>query len=237
MLTLPLMSWFFLSVVFLSLLVLDLGVFHKRGTTPSYKKSLSISALYILISFLFAMYVHFVFGGIKSQEFLTGYLIEKSLSLDNIFIIAMIFSYFKIPAAYRHRVLFWGILGAVVLRGILIGLGSVIVNEFSFVLYIFGAFLMIVGVKMLWHEESEKDISQSIVLRIVKKFIHVNHDLDEEVFFKKGRKINQDKWIKTCYTATPLFLSLMIIEFVDVIFAVDSIPAIFSMGASRKSKI
>lgn len=227
--TLTIFSWFFLSAIFLGLLILDLGIFHKRGTFPSYKKSLAISALYILISFLFALYVYHYFGGVKAQEFLTGYLIEKSLSLDNIFLIAIIFSYFKIPPAYQHRVLFWGILGAVILRGLLIGLGSVIVNEFSFILYIFGIFLIIMGVKMLWHQDREQDISHSILLRIIKKFIHVNNSLDQEVFFIKSEKIYQDKWIKTYYAATPLFLSLLMIEFVDVIFAVDSIPAIFSI--------
>ena len=227
--TLPLLPWLFLFVIFFTLLILDLGIFHKRGTAPNYKNSLGISIFYIFISFLFAAYVHVNFGSGKSQEFLAGYLIEKSLSLDNIFIIAMIFFYFKIPAAYQHRVLFWGILGAVGLRGILIGLGSVMVNQFAFVLYIFGGFLILVGIKMLWHKESEKDISQSILLRLVKKFIHINHELDQDVFFKKGAKVYQDKWIKTYYTATPLFISLMMIEFVDVIFAVDSIPAIFSI--------
>ena len=227
--TITTFSWFFLSAVFLGLLILDLGLFHKRGSFPSYKKSVAISALYIVISFLFALYVYHYFGSVKAQEFLTGYLIEKSLSLDNIFLIAIIFSYFKIPPAYQHRVLFWGILGAVVLRGLLIGLGSVIVNEFSFVLYIFGIFLIVMGVKMLWHHDQEHDISQSILLRVMKKFIHVTNNLDKEVFFIKGEKIEQDKWIKTYYAATPLFVSLLMIEFVDVIFAVDSIPAIFSI--------
>lgn len=225
----PLLSWLFLLVIFCSLLILDLGIFHKRGITPSFQKSLGLSIFYIVISFCFAAYVHLVFGGVKSQEFLTGYLIEKSLSLDNIFIISMIFSYFKIPPAFQHRVLFWGILGAVVLRGILIGLGSIVVNELAFVLYIFGGFLVIAGLKMLRPQKTDQDISQSMMLRIVKKFIHVNHDLDQEVFFKKGAEVYQDKWIKTCYTATPLFLSLIMIEFVDVVFAVDSIPAIFSI--------
>jgi tellurite resistance protein TerC len=210
-------------------LALDLGIFHKRGTCPSYKKNLAISALYILISFLFALYVHHYFGSVKAQEFLTGYLIEKSLSLDNIFLIAIIFSYFKIPTAYQHRVLFWGILGAVILRGLLIGLGSIIVNKFSFILYIFGIFLIIMGIKMLWHQDREQDISRTLLLRIIKKFIHINNSLDHDVFFIKGEKIYQDKWIKTPYAATPLFLSLIMIEFVDVIFAVDSIPAIFSI--------
>jgi tellurite resistance protein TerC len=227
--TLTVFSWFFLITVFLGLLILDLGIFHKRGISPSYKKSLAISVFYILISFLFALYVYHYFGSIKAQEFLTGYLIEKSLSLDNIFLIAIIFSYFKIPPAYQHRVLFWGILGAIILRGLLIGLGSVIVDEFSFVLYIFGIFLIVMGGKMLWHQDREQDISDSILLRIIKKFIHVNNNLDQEVFFLKGEKIYQDKWIKTRYAATPLFLSLLMIEFVDVIFAVDSIPAIFSI--------
>ncbi|CAO5679832.1 MAG: Putative membrane-bound redox modulator Alx [Holosporales bacterium] len=221
------MKWAIFSALCIAMLAFDLGVLHKKNHKVSFTKNAWISAFYIGISFAFGYYVYITQGAEKGHEFLTGYVIEKSLSLDNIFLIATIFNFFKIPETYQQRVLFWGILGAIIFRGILIYLGAAIVHEFGWILYIFSLFLIFTGIKILVMGNQEPDLSKSKMIKAFKKIMPVYPHVESENFFvphaKKTRAL-----IKT-HAATPLFLALLLIEFTDVIFALDSVPAIFSI--------
>lgn len=223
----PLWMWVsFLSIVFF-LLVLDLGFFNKKDHEIELKESLIMSGFYVSIGLLFGGWVWYSLGEAKGVEYLTGFVVEKTLSMDNIFVIAMIFAYMQVPRLYQHRVLFWGILGVLILRGIMIGFGAAIVHSFEWVLYIFAAFLIFTGVKMLLSSgEEEHDISKNVVLKFMYKHFRVTQGFHGHDFLVKQPDPQTGKVL---LYITPLLVALVMIEIADVIFAVDSIPAIFAI--------
>lgn len=208
--------WIGFSLFLIIMLALDLGVFHKHSHIVEFKESIIWSCVWIGLALIFNVGIFCFAGNIKGMEFLTGYLIEKSLSIDNIFIIALIFSYFGVPREYQHRVLFWGVIGALIMRAILIALGSTLIKEFSWIIYIFGAFLVITGVKMYFQNQQSIHPDKNPLVILFKKFFKVSTEYSGEKFFikEKGKMI-----------ATPLFMVLLLVETTDLIFAVDSIPA------------
>lgn len=223
--------WFYLSFVafVFAMLALDLGVFHKNSHSVSFKEATVWSIVWVSLAMLFNAGLYFYTLNkfpanpeIAKQvglEFLTGYVIEKSLSVDNIFVFVVVFGFFSVPSKYQHRVLFYGILGALAFRAIFIALGSVLM-QYKSVVYIFGAFLIITGVKMMFQPDKEMDPSQNWLIKFLKKHIRISDKMHEDKFFvvKDGVKY-----------ATPLFVALIFLEFTDVIFAVDSVPAIFAL--------
>jgi tellurite resistance protein TerC len=221
-------TWLWLSfiAIVVTLLALDLGVLHKSDREIEVKESLWLSAGYIGIAAIFGGWVWWYLGSQSGMEYFTGYLIEKSLSMDNVFVIALIFTYFAIPRQFQHRVLFWGILGVIVLRAIMIGLGAALVSEFSWILYLFGAFLVLTGIKMWIIADHMPDIANNPLLKFLRKRMRVTQDVQGNAFF-----VNQPDPVtgKVVRWATPLFLALILIEFVDLVFAVDSVPAIFAI--------
>lgn len=226
----PLWMWgAFLSVV-LVLLVFDLGVLHRTDKEITVKQSLRLSLFYISMGLLFGVFVWQQLGGAAAQDYYTGFIIEKTLSMDNIFVISLVFSYFAIPRQYQYRVLFWGIIGVIILRALLIGVGAELVHQFEWVLYIFAAFLIYTGIKMLKGDDEEHDISKNPVIRLVKKYMRVTPELRGNKFFVRQVDANTGK---RAVFATPLFMALVTVEFVDVIFAVDSVPAIFAITTDQ----
>lgn len=222
----PIWMWciFLLSVA--TLVAFDLGILHKKDQEMSVTASLKLSAFYIGAGLLFGLWVWHLKGAPSAMLYYTGFLVEKSLSLDNVFVISLIFTYFAIPRIYQHRVLFWGILGAIVLRGIMIGVGSSVVESYHWTLYLFAAFLIFTGIKMLWPEQEEDtDLSDSKIIRFLKGRMRVTDQLHQERFFVRL----PDATGKMVLWATPLFLTLCMVELSDVIFAVDSVPAIFAI--------
>jgi len=224
----PWWMWAIFFGVVAFLLFLDLGVFQKKSHEIGMRESLKMSAFYISMGLLYGAWLWFELGAAQGSLYLTGFLVEKSLSLDNIFVISLVFAYFKIPRMYQHRVLFWGILGVIVLRGATILLGATIIHKFEWVLYIFAAFLIFSGVKMLFmkHDDEDEDIGNNPVLKFFKKRMRVTHEIHGDKFWVRQP---DPKTGKLALFATPLFLALLVIEFVDLIFAVDSIPAIFAL--------
>jgi len=220
--------WLAFFVLVVGLLVLDLGFFHKDQHEISVKESLKMSAGYISIGLLFSVWIYFQMGPLHATDYLTGFLIEKSLSLDNIFVIALIFSSFHIPLKYQHRVLFWGILGVIVLRGIMISAGAALVEHFEWLLYIFAAFLVITGVKLLFvhKEEEEVDMANNKLILFLKRHIRLSSVLEGQKFIVR---LPDAKTGKMVWFGTPLLLALISIEAADLIFAVDSVPAIFTI--------
>ncbi|WP_421361522.1 TerC family protein [Agrobacterium rosae] len=216
----------FISLV-LGLLALDLGVLHKNSKEIGIRESMLMSTFYIGIGLAFAGWIWYQSGQQSAMEYVTGFVVEKSLAMDNIFIIAMIFSYFAIPRQYQHRVLLWGILGVIVLRGIMIAAGAAIVENFHWVLYIFAAFLVFTGLKMLFSSDhDENDIGNNKILKFLRRHLPVTNALHGEKFIVKEVDEKTGK-LKTF--VTPLFLALIMVEIADLIFAVDSIPAIFAI--------
>jgi tellurite resistance protein TerC len=222
----PIWMWLLFIAIVLTLLILDLGVFNKKDHEIEVKESMLMSAFYIGVGLLFGGWIWWSLGDTKGVEYLTGFVVEKTLAMDNIFVIAMIFAYFKIPRLYQHRVLFWGILGVIVLRGIMIGFGAALVHNFEWVLYIFAAFLVFTGVKMLFAGDHEKDMGENAVLKFIQKHFRLTKELHGNNFFVRQ---TDEKTNKTVTYLTPLFVALVMIEIADVIFAVDSIPAIFAI--------
>lgn len=223
----PLWMWAVFFGLVLFLLILDLGVFQKKSHEIGMRESLKMSAFYISVGLLYGAWLWFELGAAQGSLYLTGFLVEKSLSLDNIFVISLVFAYFKIPRIYQHRVLFWGILGVIILRGATIMLGATIIHKFEWVLYIFAAFLIFSGIKMLFmKEEGDEDIAHNPVLKFVQKHMRVTEQLHGEKFVVRQP---DPKTGKLLLFATPLLMALIVIEFVDLIFAVDSIPAIFAL--------
>ena len=210
---------FNLFVVFM--LVLDLRVFHKQAHEVKIKEALLWSAFWIVLSLLFNVGVYIFEGYEVALQFFTGYIIEKSLSVDNLFVFLMIFSYFKVPGKYQHKVLFWGIVGALVMRGLLIFVGVTLINQFHWVLYIFGAFLVFTGVKMAFQDETV-DIhpENNVFVRIFKRILPVTAGYHEGKFFVRAEK--------RVY-ATLLFIVIIVVETTDLVFALDSIPAVFAI--------
>jgi tellurite resistance protein TerC len=213
--------WVGFNIFILVLLTLDLKVFNRKPHEISIKESLMWSGVWIAISLLFNIGVYFWLGRESALQFFTGYLIEKSLSIDNLFVFLLLFSYFKVPPKYQHEVLFWGILGALLMRGALILLGAALITRFHWILYILGLFLVVTGVKMAF-QDGKKEVhpERNIVVRFFKKFLPVTSGYHEEKFFVKtgGKRYG-----------TLLLIVLIVIETTDLLFAVDSIPAIFAI--------
>jgi tellurite resistance protein TerC len=221
-------AWIWLGFVgiVVALMAFDLGVLHKDDSEIGVRESLLLSAGYISVALLFGAWVWWYLGAQSGMDYYTGFLIEKSLSMDNVFVIALIFSFFAIPRQYQHRVLFWGILGVIVLRAIMIALGATLVSQFSWVLYVFGAFLVFTGIKMWVIADHMPDIANNPLLKFLKRHMRVTDGLRGNAFWVREQ---DPKTGKLESFATPLFLALMLVEFVDLIFAVDSVPAIFAI--------
>lgn len=215
----------FLALVFL-LLALDLGVLHRKSAEIGMRESFVLSAFYIALGTAFGGWVWFQSGPQAGLEYLTGFVVEKSLAMDNIFVIAMIFSYFAIPRAYQHRVLLYGILGVIVMRGIMIAAGAAIVENYHWVLYIFAGFLVITGIKMLLTADQEYDVSGNPLLKFLRRHLPVTDGLREDRFLVRE---TDEKTGKLRTYITPLLLALIMVELADLIFAVDSIPAVFAI--------
>ena len=222
--------WVGFNVFVLAMLALDLGVFHRKSHAVSGREALIWSAVWISLSLVFNVLIYFFWDRMMPDSlytnreaalaFFTGYLIEKSLSVDNIFVFILIFSFFAVPAAYQHRVLFWGILGALVMRGTLIAVGAVLLKEFHWIIYVFGAFLIFTGIRMALHRDEELHPEKNPIVKFFRRFMPVTKTFEGDKFFVRhaGRLM-----------ATPLFLILLIVESTDLVFAVDSIPAIFAV--------
>lgn len=204
----------------LVMLALDLGVFHRKSHEIKIKEALIWSAVWIGLALAFNYGIYVFMGKEKAIEFLTGYVIEKSLSIDNLFVFIMLFTYFNVNTKYQHKVLFWGILGALVMRAIFIFAGVALINKFHWIIYVFGVVLVFTGIKMLFHKDEKIDPDKNPLVRLFKKFFPVTDQEHGDKFFVKinGRTL-----------ATPLFIVLLIVEFTDLIFAVDSIPAILAI--------
>ncbi len=216
----PIIFWILFNAFVLLMLALDLGVFHRKTHEVSVKEALTWTFIWVFLALIFNTIIFYWRGREQALEFFTGYLVEKALSIDNIFVFIMIFTYFQIPSKYQHKVLFWGILGALLMRVIFIFAGVALIEKFHFTIYIFGALLIYTGYKMFYHNNAKIEPDKNPLIRFFKKFMPVTHDLHEDNFFVKleGKRY-----------ATPLFLVLLLIETTDLIFAVDSIPAILAI--------
>jgi tellurite resistance protein TerC len=222
--------WVGFNLFVLVLLALDLGVFHRHAHAVSVKEATIWSVVWITLALIFNAGLYFFWdviapssaytNGEAALAFFTGYLIEKSLSVDNIFVFVLIFTYFAVPAAYQHRVLFWGILGALLMRGILILIGAALLKEFHWIIYVFGAFLIFTGIKMALHRNEEMHPEQNPLVKLVQRLLPITPTYEGDKFFVRRAGL---------LMATPLFLVLLIVESTDLVFAVDSIPAIFAV--------
>jgi len=219
-------AWAVFAGVVVTLLALDLGVLHRDDREIGVRESLMLSAGYISIALLFGAWVTWAFGATSGTDFFTGFLIEKSLSMDNVFVIALIFSFFAIPRQYQHRVLFWGILGVIVLRALMIGLGAVLISQFSWVLYLFGVFLVLTGINMWRMAEHVPDIASNPLLKLLRRHLRVTPALRGNAFVVREPHPETGQPVRW---ATPLLLALCLVEFVDLVFAVDSVPAVFAI--------
>ncbi len=210
--------WISFAVIITVLLFLDLCVFHRHAEEPKIGETFRMSAYYIIIALIFGLFIIYERGSSAGILYYTGYLVEKSLSMDNIFVISLVFTSLKIPGKYQHRVLFWGILGAIAMRAIMIFIGAELVAKFHWILYIFSLFLIYTGIKIFLPEKEETPILERPLFKFIRRRFHVTHEIIGEHFFvRKGKLLMM----------TPLFFALIIIEIMDVIFAIDSIPAIF----------
>lgn len=223
--------WVGFLVMIVGFLALDLGVFHKNEHVVSTKEAFTWTTVWVTVSLLFSLFVYYAYdlqwigdgsvsGMIAATDYITGYLMELSLSMDNVFVIAVILSYFKIPKIYQHRVLFWGIIGALLFRGVMIGAGVALLHAFSWMMYVFGALLLYTAYKMLTTDAESVNPGHNPVIKFLKRFFPVTKNFYGDRFFIRKRKV---------VAATPLFVALMVIESTDVMFAVDSIPAIFGI--------
>ena len=212
--------WVGFNIFVLAMLALDLGIFHRRAHIVGIKEALIWSAIWIILALTFNLGIYFWRGPETALEFLTGYLIEKSLSVDNLFVFLMIFSYFNVDSLYQHKVLFWGILGALITRAIFIATGITLIQNFHWVIYVFGAFLILTGIRMAIRKEKKIHPERNPLLKLFRRFMPVTEKYEGEKFFlKRGGR----------YFATPLFIVLLIVETTDIIFAADSIPAILAI--------
>lgn len=219
-------GWIGFNVVVLAILALDLGVLHRREQKVSLKEAATWSGVWIALSLCFALAIYLTMGKESGLEFLTGYLIEYALSVDNIFVFVLIFSYFEVPEKYQHRVLFWGIIGALLLRGVMIVAGSALVTRFSWTLYIFGAFLVFTGIRMALQKDAPAyNPDHDPVLRLTRRVIPVTTEYHGDSFFVRHAAADG----RTRLQATPLFVVMIIVNTTDIIFATDSIPAIFAI--------
>lgn len=213
--------WIGFNAFVLIMLALDLGVFHRKSHEVTVKEALTWTSIWITLAMLFNLFVFYYFDKEKAVEFFTGYVIEKSLSVDNIFVIIMIFSYFNVPKTYQHKVLFWGILGALVMRVIFIFAGIELIHKFHWLIYIFGGFLIFTGIRMVTASDVKLDPEKNPLIKFVRRFFPVTPTFVGDKFFTK---IDGKRWL------TPLFLVVIMIEATDLIFAVDSIPAILAIS-------
>lgn len=212
--------WIVFLVFLVLMLVIDLGVFNKKSHTVSNKEALIWSAVWIALALIFNAGVYWFYGHGKALEFLTGYLLEKSLSVDNLFIFVVLFGYFNVPKQYQHKVLYWGIIGAIIMRGVLIVIGTALIVKFNWIIYIFGGFLVITGFKMAFSSDEKVKPDKNPVVKLFKKFFLIKPEFVQDKFFvKENLKL----------FATPLFIVLIIVESTDLIFAFDSIPAILAI--------
>lgn len=216
----PIIFWILFNVFVMLMLALDLGVFHRKSHTVSIKEAISWTLVWIALALVFNVIIYYWRGQQQALEFFTGYLVEKALSVDNIFVFIMVFSYFQIPSKYQHKVLFWGIIGALIMRAIFIFAGVALIEKFHFTIYIFGIALVYTGFKMFTQSEVKIAPDKNPLIRMFKKIMPVTHELHGEKFFVN---IDHKRY------ATPLFLVLILIETTDLIFAVDSIPAILAI--------
>lgn len=212
--------WVAFNLFVLGMLALDLLVFNRKAHAVSLREALSWSLVWIALALIFNAGIYHMWGEEKALEFLTGYLIEKSLSVDNLFVFLIIFSYFDVPTIYQHRVLFWGILGALVMRAIFVAAGAALLSTFHWIIYLFGGFLVITGIKMFFAGDEKIEPEKNPAVRLLRRWMPITAEFHGPRFFVR---INQRLW------ATPLFVVLLVIETTDVIFAVDSIPAIFAI--------
>ena len=227
MIVMPVWAWILFYVLVLVMLMIDLKSFGKKGQHEvGVSEALKMTTVWIVVSLLFCVGIYFFYPGDsheKALEFLAGYLIEKSLSMDNLFVFLMLFTFFGVQRKYQHEVLFWGIIGALVLRSFFIFAGTAVIARFEWVLGLFGLFLIYTGIKMFWHKEDEHvDPSKNVFVKVFKRFFPVTDQMHEDKFFIKE---SGGRWL-----ATPLFIALIVIETTDVAFAVDSIPAVFSVS-------
>jgi tellurite resistance protein TerC len=216
--------WIGFHIFIFFMLALDLGVFHKHTHKVPVKEAVIWTFVWITLALLFNLFVYLEFGKTKALEFLTGYVIEYSLSVDNIFVFILIFSYFGVKGQYQHKILFWGILGALIMRGIFIFAGVALINRFHWIVIIFGGFLVFTGIRMLFQKEAEVDPEKNPIVRFFKRFLPVtDNSHGDKLIIRQNHRLH----------ATPLFLVLLIIESSDLIFAVDSIPAILAISHDR----
>ena len=216
----PVFWWVAFNAFVIVMLSLDLGVFHRKAHTVSIKEALLWSAVWITLALAFNTWVYFEMGWLKATEFFTGYVVEKSLSVDNLFIIAVLFTFFGVPAIYQHKILFWGLFGALVMRALMIAAGAALLTNFAWITYVFAGILFFTGIKMLFATNEVIDFEKNIALRLLRKVIPLTKEFHGDKFFvKQGAK----------WAATPMFAVLICVEFTDLIFAVDSIPAIFAI--------
>lgn len=212
--------WVGFVAAVVALLALDLGVFHRRAHEVRFREALGWTGFWALLALSFGFWIYQTKSRTAGLEFLTGYLIELSLSMDNVFVIALIFGYFAVPLRFQHRVLFWGILGAIVMRGVMIGAGAALITRFHWLLYVLGAFLVVTGVKMLFGGDAQVEPEKNPVLRLARRYFPVSRDFDGQRFVTEaeGRRM-----------LTPMALVLIMVETTDLVFALDSIPAIFAV--------
>ena len=217
----PLWMWLSFMSVVVAMLAVDLGLFHKDAAEIGVAESLRMSAVYVAMGLAFSLFVGWQMGAVAASNYLTAFVVEKSLSMDNLFVMALIFSSLAIPRALQHRVLFWGVLGVIVLRGLMIGVGAALVAEYHWLLYVFAAFLVLTGIRMMFAREDHAPIDNAAI-RWLKRRLRMTEALVGDRFFVK----RQGLWF-----ATPLFLALIMVETADLIFAVDSVPAVFAITA------
>jgi len=220
----PWWVWVAFNAAVLAILAIDLGIFHRHAREVSLREAVGWTITWVTLALCFNVGIYFALGTQKALEFLTGYLIEQALSVDNIFVFVLIFSYFSVPQRYQHRILFWGILGALVLRGTMIGAGTFLIHRFEWILYVFGAFLVFTGVRMAFANEAGIEVEANPVVRLVRRLLPVTKRYYGQHFVVSAPIGQRRRWI-----ATPLLVVLIMVETTDVIFAVDSIPAIFSI--------
>ncbi|MBI5476681.1 MAG: TerC family protein [Ignavibacteriales bacterium] len=214
------LPWILFNIFVLGMLALDLGVFHRKAHEVKIKEALIWTAIWIVLALLFNLWIYFWRGSEQALEFFTGYVIEKSLSVDNIFVFLLIFTYFRVESIYQHKILFWGILGALIMRAVFIAVGVTLIQQFHWVIYIFGAFLILTGIKMALQKDKEIHPERNPALRLFRRFMPViDHYVQGKFFVKLNGR----------FFATPLFVVLLVVETTDLIFAVDSIPAILAI--------
>lgn len=245
----PIYFWIGFGAFVLAMMVLDLGVFHRKAHTVAMREAAVWTAVWVALALVFNAVIYCWLGPVRAVEFLTGYIIEWSLSMDNVFVFSVIFSYFAVPPQYQHRVLFWGILGAVVIRLAFIFAGVALLEHFEWLIYPMGGFLVLTGIKLFLDRHKTSDVSQNFVLRIARRYLPVTTDYMGQKFFVRQRFVKAGavlvdstavspndlemehvpvRWFRG-WVVTPLFLVLLVVESTDVVFAVDSIPAIFAV--------